>query len=232
MSASVFIRRAASACIGLVVAVVALEVLIRVTGKRVEPSFGTILALTRTEQDYTQRHGAPPIFGLWAPDDTLGWRFRANAAVDLSGIAYYENKAARTNRFGMLDADPDSQKKLVFVMGDSLVEGLAVTDERHFCRRLERAFPSFDFLNLGVSGYGSVQSYLHLKQRMAPSRAEQLTQNSTNVFATWARVAGRNLLLELRGGYNGWAVPLVIRNGLLKSQRCTRTVRLSAFDSR
>ena len=38
-----------------------------------------------------------------------------------------------------------------------------------------------------------------------PSRAEQLTQNTTNVFARWARVLRDNLMMEVRGGYNGFA---------------------------
>lgn len=38
-----------------------------------------------------------------------------------------------------------------------------------------------------------------------PSRAEQLTQTATNVFASWSRVASSNLVMELRGGYNGFS---------------------------
>ncbi|HJU42370.1 MAG TPA: TonB-dependent receptor [Vicinamibacterales bacterium] len=38
-----------------------------------------------------------------------------------------------------------------------------------------------------------------------PSRAEQLTQYTTNVFGSWAHVAGDTLLLEFRGGYNGFS---------------------------
>ena len=160
------IRRIAGVTLGLAAALVAVEILIRVSGQRVEPSFGTILRLTRTAQDNTQRSGGPPIFGLWQPDDALGWRFRADTAVELSSIRYYERKTARTNSAGMLDSEPDPTKKFVFVIGDSLVEGLPVAEDQHFCRRLERVFPSHDFLNFGISGYGSVQSYLHLKQRM------------------------------------------------------------------
>ena len=173
MTSSAPVRRAAGVLVALLVALGGVEILIRVTGQRVEPSFGTILELSRTQEDNTRRNGAPAVFKLWAPDDALGWRFRPNATVDLSYVRYYENKIARTNSAGMLDAEPDPQKKLVFVMGDSFVEGLPVNYEQHFCRRLERAFPSYDFLNFGVSGYGSVQSYLHLKERLggrAPSQ--------------------------------------------------------------
>ena len=38
-----------------------------------------------------------------------------------------------------------------------------------------------------------------------PSRAEQLTQYATNVFGGWTRVINNNLVLELRGGYNGFS---------------------------
>jgi hypothetical protein len=38
-----------------------------------------------------------------------------------------------------------------------------------------------------------------------PSTAEQLVQRSTNVFGTWAHVVNTNLLMELHGGYNGFA---------------------------
>ncbi|HEX6164482.1 MAG TPA: tetratricopeptide repeat protein [Vicinamibacterales bacterium] len=163
---SIVIRRAVAIAVGLVAALTAVEILIRITGRRVEPSLGTILALTRTAQENTQRTGGPAIFKLWESDEVLGWRFRADTSVDLGSIRYYERKIARTNRDGMLDADPDPRKKFVFVIGDSLVEGLPVADEQHFARRLERVFPSHDFLNFGVSGYGTVQSYLHLQQRM------------------------------------------------------------------
>jgi hypothetical protein len=38
-----------------------------------------------------------------------------------------------------------------------------------------------------------------------PSRAEQLTQYATNVFGTWTHVKSNNLVLEVRGGYNGFS---------------------------
>jgi hypothetical protein len=38
-----------------------------------------------------------------------------------------------------------------------------------------------------------------------PSRAEQLTQYATNVFAGWSHIASNNLVLEFRGGYNGFS---------------------------
>ena len=162
----VIVRRLAGVALGLTVALISVEILIRITGQRVEPSFGTILALTRQAQENTQRVGAPAIFSLWAADDALGWRFHPNKSVDLSSIRYYERKAAATNSAAMLDAEPDPNKKFVFLIGDSLVEGLPVPDEQHFGRRLERVFPGHDFLNFGVSGYGSVQSYLHLEERL------------------------------------------------------------------
>jgi hypothetical protein len=38
-----------------------------------------------------------------------------------------------------------------------------------------------------------------------PSRAEQLTQYSTNVIASWAHVATDGLVMEFRAGYNGFS---------------------------
>ena len=38
-----------------------------------------------------------------------------------------------------------------------------------------------------------------------PSRAEQLRQYATNIFGSWARVVSDNLVMELRGGYNGFS---------------------------
>ena len=37
-----------------------------------------------------------------------------------------------------------------------------------------------------------------------PSRAEQLTQGSQNIFGNWSRVVNSSLVLEVRGGYNGF----------------------------
>jgi hypothetical protein len=38
-----------------------------------------------------------------------------------------------------------------------------------------------------------------------PSRAEQLTQYAMNVFGSWTRVVNPNVVMEVRGGYNGFS---------------------------
>ncbi len=38
-----------------------------------------------------------------------------------------------------------------------------------------------------------------------PSRAEQLTQYATNVFGGWTHIKSNNLVLEVRGGFNGFS---------------------------
>ena len=38
-----------------------------------------------------------------------------------------------------------------------------------------------------------------------PSRAEQLTQYAMNVFGSWAHVVSNTLVMEVRGGYNGFS---------------------------
>ena len=66
-----------------------------------------------------------------------------------------------------------------------------ISSRDRFTARAQR----WDFYNPFQIGSGTTH----------PSRAEQLTQYATNVFGTWTRVVSNNLVLELRGGYNGFS---------------------------
>jgi hypothetical protein len=165
-----FAARATVVLVSVLATCVAGEISIRALDLGVPLHLGAILERTKTAQEKALSGGAPRIFALWQPDDALGWRLRPSARLDLSYLTHYENKLAETNRHGMLDLEPAPEKKPVFVLGDSFVEGLLVPHERHFCTRLEQIFRRHEFMNLGVSGYGSVQSYLHLSERLAQLR--------------------------------------------------------------
>lgn len=157
---------AAAICVGLILA----EVGVRVSGMGVPVNLDHILART------IEARARPPhrLFGLWTVDTRLGWRFKPDMSMPLDFVPYYENGFARTNGLGMLDTAPRAGARLVFVLGDSFVEGLSVPHERHFTTVLEGYFPARDFLNLGVSGYGTVQSYLHLQERLQQLRPERV----------------------------------------------------------
>jgi len=66
-----------------------------------------------------------------------------------------------------------------------------ISSRDRFTARAQR----WDFYNPFQIGSGTTH----------PSRAEQLTQYATNVFGTWTRVVSNNLVLEVRGGYNGFS---------------------------
>jgi hypothetical protein len=163
---SAFAGRLALLAGGIVASLVCSEAVLRLTAFRQPVTLPMILERTDAVQRAVRRRGPRRIFKLWSADEAIGWQLEADLEYPVEFVAHFDRRIARTNRFHMLDRAPDTTKQLVFVLGDSFVEGLPVAPDRHFCRQLEAEFPGHDFLNLGVSGYSSVQSYLHLFQRL------------------------------------------------------------------
>jgi hypothetical protein len=92
----------------------------------------------RNLPDTVARRGEPE-FVFTASHDALGHRTDPEAA-----------------------ARPAAQKR-VFVLGDSFAYGIGVQDQETFCARLEQLDPRLDAFNGGVTGYGTAQQLLQLR---------------------------------------------------------------------
>jgi len=75
-----------------------------------------------------------------------------------------------TNRYGWFDVDHDEQKASslfrVGFFGDSYAESVMVPSERHFFRNLPSQISGIpmEYFGFGMSGYGTVHSYLNSKK--------------------------------------------------------------------
>lgn len=71
--------------------------------------------------------------------------------------------------------------------------------------RFDYRLSNADNLTVRVQRWDFENPFLISSGTAHPSRAEQLRQNSMNVFGSWTHVADNNLLMEVRGGYNGFS---------------------------
>jgi hypothetical protein len=95
-------------------------------------------------------------------DAELGW-FPREAAEH-----YFERSQKifiKNNILGFRDHEYGTKTKpRIAVLGDSFVWGYDVNSEDRFTEKLQERIPSWEVLNLGVSGYGTDQEYLLLKK--------------------------------------------------------------------
>ena len=103
---------------------------------------------------------------FWTYDDLLGWAQRPNqrgrfnhrdfsveVAVNSAGLRAREYSVARTG------------KKRMLVLGDSFAWGFGVEQRDRFSEVLEAAHPEWEIINAAVSGYGTDQEFLYLRER-------------------------------------------------------------------
>ncbi len=103
---------------------------------------------------------------FWAYDPVLGWAHRPNqrgrfthpdfsveVVINSQGMRGREYSAQRTGKRRML------------VLGDSFGWGFGVEQDQRFSEILGRAHPDWEIINASVSGYGTDQEYLLLKDR-------------------------------------------------------------------
>lgn len=108
-----------------------------------------------------------PGSGIMEPHTTRGWTPRADASVFIHALDYIVT--SRTNSKGLHDvehdyANPDDRFRIV-VLGDSFLSTDYIDLEDSLPRRLEAALgPGVEVINLGVTGYGTAQEYLYLKE--------------------------------------------------------------------
>lgn len=101
-------------------------------------------------------------------DDSLGIQlnpgiFDITLNNKIKFIATHTDKRVRKTK--RVDSLPIERE--VAVMGCSFTYGYGVNDEEHFTSLLQKKHPSYNFTNYGVIGYGTVQSYLQLKKKIA-----------------------------------------------------------------
>ncbi|MEJ2151288.1 MAG: SGNH/GDSL hydrolase family protein [Chloroflexota bacterium] len=104
---------------------------------------------------------------LWLPDPVLGWRLKPDNDVSVWTAGTLVRVS--TNSHGWRDVEHTVAKPegvfRILVLGDSFMEGDAVSDEDTFARQLETVarqdgLENVDVINMSVSGYGTLQSYL------------------------------------------------------------------------
>lgn len=100
---------------------------------------------------------------LYRFDDLLGWFPRTNSTNTLTGS---RTISVLNNSRGFRDIDHiKSIKPGVVFIGDSFVWGYDVEQSERFTEKLRTKMSGWEIYNLGVSGYGTDQEYLLLKQQ-------------------------------------------------------------------
>ncbi|HTZ11026.1 MAG TPA: hypothetical protein VMD04_01420 [Candidatus Margulisiibacteriota bacterium] len=96
---------------------------------------------------------------LYIFDADLGYRLRPN----------HTDSKIKTNNLGFRDSEDfylteNASRKRVLVLGDSMVFGVGVAQDKIFSEILKKESPGYIFINSGVTGYDTVQEYLVLKR--------------------------------------------------------------------
>lgn len=151
---------AAAGMLSVAIAVAGGEMLVRATGREPWSPHGA----DRSE---------PMIF---EPDPVRGWRHRPGDFVFPPF-----SKRGKAMRIRLLPdgtrhtgAPPGPGAGEVVLIGGSLTEGFAVSDEETFAWRLQQRFPEHRFRNHGTGGYGTYQALLTLEEILERSPAPRL----------------------------------------------------------
>jgi hypothetical protein len=106
---------------------------------------------------------------FWTHDELLGWAHRPHHEGDFEHPDFSVKVAINSD--GLRDREYErtrvSQKKRVLVLGDSFAWGFGVDRKGIFCEILEDRYPDTEFINAGVSGYGTDQQLLYYRERGA-----------------------------------------------------------------
>ncbi len=99
---------------------------------------------------------------LYRYDALLGWSPLPHVQGLLKGSRHVH---VSHNAQGFRDRDHlETKQPVLLVLGDSFVYGYDVEAGERFTDLLQQRLPSWDIYNLGVSGYGTDQEYILLKQ--------------------------------------------------------------------
>lgn len=106
------------------------------------------------EGKYTIYHILHPEMGIWRSPNQHGVRYANCYAVEDIEI----------NSYGMRAAEPDrTQKRKVAYFGDSMLEGVQVSQEDHFIYQLNQKDSLRDHLNFGMSSTGTAAQWAHFQ---------------------------------------------------------------------
>ena len=142
------IRRIGLIALGVLLACIALEIVLRVSDSI--PEVGN------------------PEFNFYRADPYLGWSGQPNVRL--------RYRRPEFDTLVQHDADgwrqPEPQRPLaaarrMLVLGDSFTWGWGVGQGQVFTDHLQAAFPSIAVVNRGISGYGTAQEYLVLERELA-----------------------------------------------------------------
>ena len=97
-------------------------------------------------------------------DETLGWFPIENSTKMYRGLR--RSISVEHNKRGFRDSEHViGNKPRIIFLGDSFVWGYDVEKPERFTEKLRAKLPAWSIYNLGVSGYGTDQEYLLLKQQ-------------------------------------------------------------------
>ncbi len=104
---------------------------------------------------------------FWRYDELLGWAHRPYE----QGIFDHQDFSVTVsiNSHGLRDKEYSFErvegKKRLLVLGDSMGWGFGVENHEIFSEVLEEKYPNREIINASVSGYGTDQQFLYLKDR-------------------------------------------------------------------
>ncbi|MGH7232103.1 MAG: SGNH/GDSL hydrolase family protein [Nitrospiraceae bacterium] len=114
-------------------------------------------------------HWAPrtgALTSFWRHDPTLGWSHVPNSKGSFSSFGF--ESMVTINSKGFRDKERsyerDPAKYRIVVLGDSMVWGWGVQQNEIFTALLEKQRQDIEVINLGVSGYGTDQELILLRQ--------------------------------------------------------------------
>lgn len=141
-------RRAALVVAGIAVALVAVEVGLRVIGAVPEV--------------------ANPLYSFHDSDPVLGWRGRPDAHLRFRRPQFDVEVALDAHGWRQPDPPPPADPAArVLVLGDSFTWGWGVPQGAVYTDHLQRALPRTAIANRGVNGFGTGQELLLLQQELA-----------------------------------------------------------------
>ncbi len=104
---------------------------------------------------------------LWLPDADLGWVNPPNSDTILRHPAFTNRVRinAHGHRSRAIPLEKPAGRQRLLVLGDSFGWGFGVEQNEMFTEQIEARRPDWDLVNASVSGYGTDQELLYLRER-------------------------------------------------------------------